>query len=413
MSFNIITASNGMNIKVWNSKVTIESGALDQARELALLPITKAVALMPDAHVGAGACVGSVVQTINAVIPSSVGVDIGCGMVAARLSLKASQLPDDLKAIRGDIEDCVPVGFDEHTSDRLKKRANKDTKTLLNKSFNNLSTRLDVILQKHPGIEKIVGKVPTHKKAWSQLGSLGGGNHFIELCIDESDDVWVMLHSGSRKIGNAIGTYFIEKAKKEMERLQQHLPNKELAYLVEGSLYYNDYVEALHWAQDYAKVNRDVMMNLVINSLSKTLPPFEITSEVVNCHHNYVETTALETNEIEHITRKGAVSAKDGELGIIPGSMGAKSYIVRGKGNSESMCSCSHGAGRQMSRGQANKLITLEQHYEDTAGVECRKDRGVLDESPRAYKDIELVMESQQDLVEVVHTLKQVLCVKG
>lgn len=410
--YSIITDNTGKEIKIWNEKVTIESSALTQAREMSNLPIVSRVALMPDAHMGKGACVGSVVATKKAVIPSAVGVDIGCGMIAVKLSLKAHQLPDSLKSLRDQIEASIPVGQDEHDDRRLAQHADPKTKTILNKRFKKLESTLDLIIAKHPGIEKIIYKGSASAKAWKQLGSLGGGNHFIELCVSTTDDVWLMIHSGSRKIGNAIGTYFIEKARKEMERVKIHLPNADLAYLEDGSIYYDDYLEAISWAQDYAKENRDVMVELALNVLRRTLPPFEVTEEVVNCHHNYLSEEEHDGEELL-ITRKGAVSAKEGEMGIIPGSMGTKSYIVRGKGSKDSMCSCSHGAGRTMGRGQANKTITLDQHIAATEGVECRKDEGVLDESPAAYKDIDAVIESQLDLIEVVHTLKQVLCIKG
>lgn len=251
-------------------------------------------------------------------------------------------------------------------------------------------------------------------KRVEQLGTLGGGNHFIEICLDENDDVWIMLHSGSRGVGNRIGSFYIERAKREMERLSIHLPDADLAYFQEGSRYFDDYVMAVSWAQDYARSNRELMMELVIKALQETpgLPPFTLSEKAVNCHHNYVERENHYGDDV-FVTRKGAVRARVGDLGIIPGSMGAKSFIVRGKGNEESFCSCSHGAGRKMSRTKAKTMISVEDHRKATAGVECRKDVDVLDESPAAYKDIEAVMEAQSDLIEVVHTLKQVVCVKG
>jgi len=251
------------------------------------------------------------------------------------------------------------------------------------------------------------------ERIWAQqLGTLGGGNHFIELCLDENQDVWVMLHSGSRGIGNIIGRYFIDLARKDMGQHLASLPDRDLAYLQEGAQHFDDYVEAVHWAQDYAMTNRREMMRLILDALARHLPAFKLTEEAINCHHNYV---AVEHHfgEKLFVTRKGAIRAGAGDLGIIPGSMGAKSYIVRGKGEPDSFCSCSHGAGRRMSRGKAKKAFDPQDLIAQTAGVECRKDAGVLDEIPGAYKDIDEVMANQSDLVEVVHTLKQVVCVKG
>ena len=251
-----------------------------------------------------------------------------------------------------------------------------------------------------------------HRTWGRQLGTLGGGNHFIELCIDENDDVWIMLHSGSRGIGNAIGRYFINLAKKDMGNQLGRLPDKDLAYFTDGAQHFDDYVEAVNWAQDYAMINRREMMRLVVKSLQAELPSFVATKEAINCHHNYVQ---KETHYGENvfITRKGAISAQIDELGIIPGSMGAKSFIVRGKGTKASFCSCSHGAGRKMSRTAAKRQFNRFDLEALTQGVECRKDKGVIDEIPSAYKDINQVMKNQHDLVEVVHTLKQVICVKG
>jgi len=400
-----------VNIKMWTRHVPVESGAIDQLRNLSKMPfVFSHVAAMPDVHIGVGATVGTVMATKSAVIPAAVGVDIGCGMIACRLSLKASDLPDNLHKIRSEIEMMVPVGMDEHTINRLNQSGHQNTRTVLNNQFKQLSKELDEITTKHLGIEHMVKK--SEEKAYRQLGSLGGGNHFIELCLDENQDVWIMLHSGSRGIGNAIGRYFIELAKKDMEKHQIQLPDKDLAYLSEGSEHYDDYIQAVNWAQEYARRNRDAMLQLVITALTRHLPKFTITKEAINCHHNYVN-EENHFGELVHVTRKGAVSAYEGEFGIIPGSMGAKSYIVRGLGNKESFCSCSHGAGRKLSRGAAKRHITVEDHIKATEGVECRKDEGIIDESPAAYKNIDDVMLSQQDLVEVVHTLKQVVCIKG
>ncbi|MEY3220686.1 MAG: hypothetical protein RIT27_2043 [Pseudomonadota bacterium] len=322
-----------------------------------------------------------------------------CGMNALRLSLKAKDLPDNLKSVRGAIEEAIPVGFDEHKETVAQKAI-----------LEHLYGGLKPIIDKHPDIFK---KMKNYEKTWAcQIGSLGSGNHFIELCLDENQDVWVMLHSGSRGIGNVIGNHFISLAKKDMERLQIQLPHRDLAYFKEGAQYFEDYVEAVHWAQDYAMENRRLMMQLLLNSLQKTLKPFQITQEAINCHHNYVNIEE-HFGEKVFLTRKGAISARNGELGIILGSMGAKSYIVRGKGNEESFCSCSHGAGRKMSRTEAKKRFSYRDLEKQTLGVECRKDNGVLDEIPAAYKDIDKVMAFQTDLVEAVHTLKQIICVKG
>jgi tRNA-splicing ligase RtcB len=409
-TYNLIKG-NLVDVKMWTKFVPVESGAIDQLRSITSLPfVFKHVAAMPDVHIGVGSTVGTVLATKSAVIPAAVGVDIGCGMIACRLSLKADDLPDNLHKIRNEIELMVPVGFDQHSISRLNQTGHQDTRQVLNNHWRQLSKKLDELTLKHLPIEKMAGK--SSEKGYQQLGSLGGGNHFIEICLDENNDVWIMLHSGSRGMGNIIGRYFIDIAQKDMARQNINLPHRDLAYLQEGSQHYDDYVEAVEWAQDYAKRNRDVMLELVITALTRHLPKFTITKEAVNSHHNYISHETHFGEELI-ITRKGAVSAQFGQLGIIPGSMGAKSYIVRGLGNSESFCSCSHGAGRVMSRSAAKKNITIEQHIEATQGVECRKDIDMVDESPAAYKDIDSVMKSQEDLVEIVHTLKQVICVKG
>ena len=386
-------------VHIWTDDT--ESSALDQLANVSKMPfVHHHVAAMPDVHAGLGATIGTVIPTIGAIVPSAVGVDIGCGMNALRTSLTAADLPDSLFNVRNRIEAAVPVGFDMHGSDPVK----RSTIIPLNK-------RLTRILDQHPGIGRTRKKRPYD--VWvRQLGTLGGGNHFIELCLDEDQAVWVMLHSGSRGIGNIIGRYFIERAKKDMGAQLGRLPDKDLAYLTEGTRLFDDYVEAVGWAQDYAMTNRREMMRLVLDALRPALPSFTITKEAINCHHNYIE-KEHHFGEDVYLTRKGAISAGEGELGIIPGSMGAKSFIVRGKGNADSFCSCSHGAGRRMSRSKAKKQFSREDLEAQTQGVECRKDPGVIDEIPGAYKDIDRVMANQQDLVEVVHTLKQVLCVKG
>ena len=378
----------------------IDPSAYTQLSKIAELPfIHSHIAAMPDVHHGIGATVGSVIPTRGAIIPAAVGVDIGCGMNAVRLSISANELPDNLKPVRGAIEDAVPVGFSMHKQ----VKARRSTLTPLDAG-------LEKILAQHPTVGKMVKNI---SRTWSQqVGTLGGGNHFIELCLDENQDVWVMLHSGSRGIGNVIGRYFIGLAKKDMQRLQQNLPDKDLAYFSEGTQYFDDYVHAVQWGQDYAMANRREMMRLTLDALKPVLPHFVITKEAINCHHNYV---SIENHFDEKVflTRKGAISAREGELGIIPGSMGAKSFIVRGKGNVQSFHSCSHGAGRSMSRTAAKKAFSAEDLKRQTEGVECRKDDGVVDEIPGAYKDIEKVMQNQSDLVDIVHTLKQVVCVKG
>ncbi len=391
-------ATGQVPVKIFTEE--LEASARAQLENVSRLPIVfHHVAAMPDVHAGIGATVGSVIPTRGAIIPAAVGVDIGCGMSAVRLTLRAGQLPDSLKKARAAIERAVPTGFDEHRdADALYEAASP------------LERRLACILDKHPGI---VARQRDGRSKWvRQMGSLGGGNHFIELCTDESEHVWVMLHSGSRGIGNAIGTYFISAAREEMAKLDAHLPDRDLAYLSEGSKLFDDYVEAVGWAQDYARANRHEMMQLVLDAISPRLPSFEVADAAINCHHNYVE-QERHFGERVYVTRKGAIRAREGELGIIPGSMGARSFIVRGKGNPESFDSCAHGAGRRMSRNEAKKRFTAADLEAQTQGVECRKDSGVLDEIPGAYKDIGRVMADQADLVEVVHTLKQVVCVKG
>lgn len=403
MAIQIELTKARVPVKIWTTDV--DAKALDQLLNAADLPIVGPhVAAMPDVHVGIGATVGSVIPTANAIIPAAVGVDIGCGMNAVRLSLNARDLPDNLKPIRSAIEKAVPVGFNQHEFSKVKGAA-------VEKAARKLSPRLDAIMQKHTGLTKMTKDWQRH---WlCQVGTLGGGNHFIEICLDEADQVWIMLHSGSRGTGNIIGRYFINAAQADMRRHQLSLPtDRDLCYFSEGSELFDDYVEAMYWAQDYALINRAVMMEAVIAALKPHVPPFTVTSEAINCHHNYVSEETHFGQDL-FITRKGAISAQAGQLGIIPGSMGAKSFIVRGLGNEHSFCSCSHGAGRKFSRTAAKKQFDTHDLAEQTAGVECRKDEGVVDEIPSAYKDIDVVMANQTDLVEVVHTLKQVVCIKG
>lgn len=414
-SYEILDGNS--KIKGWTKGVPVEESAMKQLRNLAGLPfIHKHVAVMPDVHMGFGSTVGSVIVTKGAVIPAAVGVDIGCGMMAVKTNLNASDLPDNLFAIRSDIEAAVPHGrsVGEHGQYDPARDKGLHGDRPINRDEN------EKLWEMKYRLGQIIAKTDSkplkrqYENIHRQLGTLGTGNHFIEICLDESNAVWVMLHSGSRGIGNAIGTHFIEKAKKDMQRWFINLPDKDLAYLPEGSLLYNDYIEAVQWAQDFARYNRETMMDAVLGVLrmhfSKLNPT--VLETAVNCHHNYVE-KENHFGENVLVTRKGAVRARDGELGIIPGSMGARSFIVRGKGNKESFCSCSHGAGRVMSRTEAAKRITVEEHIADTQGVECRKDISVIDESPKAYKNIDDVMRAQDALVEIVHTLKQVICVKG
>lgn len=389
-------------IKAWVRGVPVEPEAQAQLRNIAALPFVGPwVAVMPDLHLGKGATVGSVVPTRGAVVPAAVGVDIGCGMAAVRTTLSAKDLPDSLAPLRGAIERAVPVGNGAGGEHR---RVPDGIETQLAKS--GLMPRLARIRERHPQIR--------FDKVERQIGTLGGGNHFIEICLDESERVWVMLHSGSRGTGNLIGTYFIERARRELEKrvLGFHVPDRDLAFFLEGEPLFDDYVEAVSWAQDYARANREAMLTRVLQAMRGKLPAFQLDSVAVNCHHNYVERETHFGRPLL-VTRKGAVSAREGQLGIIPGSMGTRSYIVRGKGNAESFHSCSHGAGRVMSRTEARRRITLEEHRRATAHVECRKDASVIDESPAAYKPIDAVMAAQSDLVEVVHTLRQVVCVKG
>ena len=389
--------TEGAPIKTWTKGVPIEEAALQQLRNVARLPfVHKHVAAMPDVHWGMGATVGSVIPAKGAIIPAAVGVDIGCGMCAMRTSLTSHDLPDSLAELRGAIERKIPVGF------AVNQRLTGPARTAWETEF---ATGYAWLEETYP---KVVGK----RHPSYMLGSLGGGNHFLEVCLDESDRVWVMLHSGSRGIGNNIGRLFIALAKQDMRRYFVNLPDQNLAYLPEGTQHFDDYIEALTWAQRFAFVNRQIMMDRVLEVMRDLFKRFTTEKQAVNCHHNYA-VKEHHFGENVWVTRKGAVRAREGEFGIIPGSMGAKSFIVRGKGNRESFHSCSHGAGRVMSRTEAKKRFTVEDHVAATQGVECRKDAGVIDETPMAYKDIDAVMAAQADLVEIVHTLKQVLCVKG
>lgn len=404
-NYNVLEVAGGVPVKMWTKGVPVEDQAREQLANTARLPIVfKHIAVMPDVHLGIGATIGSVVPTVKAIIPAAVGVDIGCGMMAAKTTLRAEDLPDSLAKLRSMIEQSVPHGMAPRNRGR-DPGSWENPPTSVDQIWSTLADEFEALCQLHPRLRNTNNR--------KHLGTLGSGNHFIEVCLDEVGFVWFMLHSGSRGVGNAIGTHFIELAKKDAERNQRNLPDQDLAYLEEGAQYFGDYVRAVSWAQKFALRNREVMMANLIAAVRKVIAkPFESHVEAVNCHHNYVQ-QERHFGEDVFVTRKGAVSAKRGELGIIPGSMGARSYIVRGLGNPESFESCSHGAGRVMSRTKAKKLFTLEDQIKATEGVECRKDVDVIDEIPMAYKDIDAVMAAQKDLVEVVHTLKQVVCVKG
>ncbi len=393
-------------IKSWTRGVSFDDNSKQQLRNIATLPfIHRWIAVMPDVHLGKGATIGSVIPTQGAVIPAAVGVDLGCGMMAAKTSLCASRLPDSLEALRGRIETLIPHGLQKLARASRDKGSWGDPPDDVLNAWTALSGRFERLCEKHPFLK--------NTNNLTQLGTLGTGNHFIEICLDQNDAVWIMLHSGSRGVGNKIGSHFIAQAKQDMERWFIHLPDRDLAYIPEGSAHFDDYIEAVAWAQDFARINRETMMARTVRALQEVLAiPFATNIEAVNCHHNYIRREHHYGADV-WVTRKGAVSARRGEMGIIPGSMGAKSFIVRGLGNAESFCSCSHGAGRVMSRTEAKKRVSLAEHMEATAGVECRKDEAVIDETPSAYKPIDQVMAAQADLVEIVHTLKQVVCVKG
>jgi tRNA-splicing ligase RtcB len=404
-TYQLLEVANGKPIKLWTEGVPVENEARAQLMNTAKMPfIFKHLAVMPDVHLGKGSTIGSVIPTIGAIIPAAVGVDIGCGMIAARTSLTAADLPDNLHGLRSAIEQAVPHGRSLSRS-RRDKGAWDEIPQQADQAWAGLQPRFKLITDKYPKL--------AHTNNRGHLGTLGSGNHFIEVCLDEANRVWFMLHSGSRGVGNAIGNLFIQLAQADMRQHIANLPDRDLAYFEEGSQHFDDYAEAVGWAQDFARQNRELMMRAVIQATRQIIrKPFEVALEAVNCHHNYVQKERHFGQEVL-ITRKGAVSAKKGELGIIPGSMGAKSFIVRGLGNTESFSSCSHGAGRTMSRTKAKNTFTVADQIRATAHVECRKDEAVIDEIPMAYKDIDKVMHAQRELVEVLHTLRQVVCVKG
>jgi len=394
---------------MWTNGVFVEDQAITQLENVASLPfIFKHVAAMPDVHFGYGATVGSVIPTIGAVVPAAVGVDIGCGMTATQTSLTIDDLPGDLESIRAAIECAVPHG---RTDDG--KPTDKGAwpiggiPEIVDRRFNegNLNDRLQKIVARHPRITRAARRAPHH------LGTLGTGNHFIEICLDESNCVWVMLHSGSRGIGAGIGGYFMRLAKKEMERWFVVLPDKDLAYLPEDSPLFHEYMNAALWAQQFALLNRTLMMEATLDALDATTSAFSV-KQNIDCHHNYVAKEHHYGKNV-WVTRKGAVRAREGDLGIIPGSMGTRSFIVVGKGNRDSFTSCSHGAGRAMSRTEARRRFSLQDHEAATEGIVCHKGQDVLDETPGAYKDIDAVMQAQSDLVDIKHTLRQIIVVKG
>ena len=406
MPYERIEAEGAAPVKAWTQGVPVDEGALRQIANLARLPfIFRWIAVMPDAHWGLGATVGSVIPTRGAIIPAAVGVDIGCGMMAARTTLRASDLPTDLRPLRSAIERAVPHGRTDRggPNDRGSWR---DPPSAQAEAWKELEPGFRRIVERHPQVSR--GRHLHH------LGTLGTGNHFIEVCLDGEDRAWFLLHSGSRGVGNRIGTYFIALAKEDMGVHLRNLPDADLAYLEEGTRHFDDYFEAVSWAQRFATRNRELMMQAVVRAAAavRGIPPFTVDAAVVNCHHNYVA-REVHFGERVLITRKGAVRAGAGDLGIVPGSMGTRSYIVRGKGNPESFLSCSHGAGRAMSRNEAKRRFTLADHAAATEGIECRKDAEVIDETPAAYKSIDAVMKAQESLVEIVHTLRQVVCVKG
>jgi len=403
-SYDVIQPEGGVPIKAWTRGVPLEEAAARQLANVARLPfIHRWVAAMPDVHWGIGATVGSVIPTVGAIIPAAVGVDIGCGMMAVETTLTANDLPQSLREVRAAIEAAVPHGRTPRGRDKGSWGTPPPPAVL---AWAGLKPGFDAIVTRHPAVG--------HSNHQTHLGTLGTGNHFIEVCLDEGDRLWFLLHSGSRGVGNRIGSYFIELAKKDMRKWMVNLPDADLAYLPEGTDHFDEYVEAVEWAQAFALTNRRLMMDAIIAAVGSApgIRPFTAGAEAVNCHHNYV---AREYHYGKNVllTRKGAVRAREGDLGIIPGSMGARSYIVRGKGNPESFHSCSHGAGRAMSRAEAKRRFTVADHAQATAGIECRKDPDVIDETPGAYKSIDAVMEAQKDLVEIVHTLRQVVCVKG
>lgn len=395
-------------VKIWADNLELE--AYSQMENISKLPfIHKHVAVMPDAHVGRGCTIGSVIPTLNVIIPATVGVDIGCGMMAVKTNINAKELPESLKDVRHSIERSVPIGTGQYFNENHKVSKFKPYWFIKKGEY------IHKLYDGYNFIKEKYGKALSKrtKRGWeNQIGTLGGGNHFIEICLDQENNVWVMLHSGSRGIGNQIGRFFIELAKEDMRVWQINLPDRNLSYFPEGTEHFNDYWKAVKWAQDFAYLNRQEMMDNVFSSLLSFIPYIKATDQVINCHHNYVDIENHFGRNV-YITRKGAIRAREGDRGIIPGSMGAKSFIVTGKGNPDSFHSCSHGAGRVMSRRKAKETVTEEDFIKQVKGVECEIKSSRFDEAPSAYKNIDEVMDNQQDLVSIDYTLKQVLCVKG
>ncbi|MBW4701296.1 MULTISPECIES: RtcB family protein [unclassified Micromonospora] len=387
-------------VRVWTDPYGIEPQAAQQLRNIGALPWVQGVAVMPDVHYGKGATVGSVIAMRQAVSPAAVGVDIGCGMSAVRTSLTAADLPDNLAPLRSAIEAVVPVGFAKRDDPVDPRRV----RGLEQRGWDDFWGRFSTLDRKVAQLES---------RARHQLGTLGGGNHFIEVCVEQdgpdAGQVWLMLHSGSRNIGKELAERHIGVARALPHNAD--LPDRDLAVFLAGTPEMDAYRRDLWWAQEYARRNRAVMLALLCGVVRDTFPQVSY-GEPISCHHNYVAEEHYDGVDVL-VTRKGAIRAGRGDLGIIPGSMGTGSYIVRGRGNEDAYCSASHGAGRRMSRGQAKRTFTVDDLAVQTAGVECRKDTGVVDEIPGAYKDITEVMAQQDDLVEVVAHLKQVVCVKG
>ncbi|MBF0371433.1 MAG: RtcB family protein [Magnetococcales bacterium] len=403
----MIHPKGGVPIKIFTRQV--EEHAREQLENVARLPfVFSHIAAMPDVHSGMGATIGSVIPTKGAVIPAAVGVDIGCGVMARPLDIPREALGSDISGLREEIEATIPHGR-THNGGPEDSGAWKKVPAEIEKYWrnNSLERSIPMVLKRHP---RLINK---RVNSLRHLGTLGSGNHFIEICLDENEQVWVMLHSGSRGVGNRIGTYFIDIAKKEMKRDKVHLPDPNLAFFKEGSVLFADYLKGVQWAQNFARANRRFMMDATLRTIQKVLGrKVRPLNKGIDCHHNYLELENHFKSEL-WITRKGAIRAGKGEMGIIPGSMGTRSYIVEGKGSRESFCSSAHGAGRIMSRREAKRRFSVADLEAQTQGIDCRKDGGVLDEIPGAYKDIDEVMANQSDLVEVVHTLKQMMCIKG
>lgn len=391
---------------MWAHEHDVEPQALNQLRNISSLPWVHGVRVMPDVHLGKGATVGSVIAMRDAVSPNAVGVDIGCGMVGVKTSLRATDLPDNLGALRAAVEAEIPVGFNAHDEavnlKRLRPLSNRAHTAEVLRGADAFWSRFEAL---HPKVKDL------ETRARRQLGTLGGGNHFLEVCLDDEDQVWLQLHSGSRNIGKSLAEIHVAVAKGLPHN--QGIVDRDLAVLLTGTPEMDAYLSDLWWAQEYAARSRAVMMTLFADAVRRALPGLDVTfDEVANVHHNYVAVEHIDGADLI-VTRKGAIRAGKGDLGLIPGSMGTGSYIVRGLGNPESYWSASHGAGRRMSRGEAKRRFTLDDLAEQTTGVECRKDQGVLDEIPGAYKDLDSVIAAQSDLVEVVARLRTIMCVKG